>query len=92
MHRMSSKTTDIANATSSGGYYPLEWYDRQGVPAQLTKEKCEGTREHPIYGNVYRVPTDHVSAGPSQERSQELIYERVTHTSGQAKPLHKAAP
>lgn len=74
--RMSTRSVETKSATTTGGYYPLGWYEKQGFPTEAIVEKCVDKREHLVYGTVYRVPIDHVSSGATEERSRERTYER----------------
>ena len=50
-------------AESSGSYQPLSWYEKQGYNTELIEQRCGDTRNHPIFGKVYRVAFD--SSGSS---------------------------
>jgi len=79
--RMSTRSVETKSATTTGGYYPLGWYEKQGFPTEAIVEKCVDKREHLVYGTVYRVPIDHVSSGATEERSRERTYERWSGSS-----------
>ena len=70
-HRMVNRHTETKKSSSGGGYYPLSWYRRQGYPWKKIARHCTDTKPSKMFGKVYRVVTDFLSEGTTDEKVKE---------------------
>ena len=79
---MTTRNTEIQEATCGGGYYPLSYWDRQGFDTKLIEELCTDTRPHSIFGTVYRVKIDFVQDGNRHEKISDKVYKAIENLGG----------
>jgi hypothetical protein len=73
---MVTRQTEVSEASSQGGYYPLSWYKAQAFSTKAIKEKCTDTRDHSIFGQVYRAKIDFIKDGNVSEKIHEKAYKK----------------
>ena len=75
---MIARHTTQVTESSSGSYYPLCYYEKQGYsPALLDKIRLLGKqKEHPLLGTTYQVSIDTVTTAEITETVEQQLLER----------------